>query len=486
MTGPTSDDELCFTPATDLARLIRTRQLSPVEVTAAVLDRIERVGSRLNCFVTVVAEQAMAAAKDAERRVVQTAAAELPALHGIPVTVKDLEATAGVRTTFGSVRYADHVPATSAPIWQRMHEAGAVLVGKTTTPEFGMHGITESRLTGVTNNPWDLSRTTGGSSGGAAAAVAAGLAPLATGSDGGGSIRVPASLCGAVGFKPTIGRIPFATPDSGAYEAVTVTGPITRTVADAALMFEVVAGELDHDAVSILGPAPRASAALHDATLRGLRVAYSPDLGCGPVDPETDRVVRAAVGVMAAEGGAEVEEVTIHLPDPYDYFVGWWGPHLLLELALMAEDGITLDDCPDAVRPLVERAASMSAVDFVRVQMVTRSQIYRAFADVFARFDLLVWPTTPLPAFEHPGAAGGPLSIAGRPVREPAMENQRLTEAISHAGCPAITVPAGFTHDGLPVGLQIAARRGADIAVLRAAAAFEAIAPWAHRRPPLR
>lgn len=478
----TSDDDLCFTPAVEVAAAIRRRELSPVDVVDVVLARIERLQPRLNCFVTVIPEQARKAAAAAEKLVMSTAVEDLPPLHGVPVTVKDLEETAGVRTTFGSRHFADYVPTASAPIWERLSNAGAVLVGKTTTPEFGMAGVTESALTGITNNPWDTARTTGGSSGGAAAAVASGLAPLATGSDGGGSIRVPASMCGVVGLKASSGRIPFGGETTGAYETVTVTGPMTRTVADAALMLDVVAGPHPLDAVCLLDDG-KYLASLAGASLEGKRVAYSPDLGRGPVDPETARVVREAVGRLAADGGAHVEQVEISLPDPYDYFEKWWGPYMAQEVDALIGEGMMLADFPAEIQRLYPKVSGMSARDFAYVQMVTRTRIFRTFADLFSRYDLLVWPTTPMPAFPHPGAVGGPAQIDGVPSRWPAVENQRLTEAIAHAGCPAITVPAGFTRDGMPVGLQIAAARGADSAVLQAAAAFESIAPWAHVRP---
>ncbi|MFJ8025415.1 amidase [Streptomyces sp. NPDC096311] len=479
----TSEDDLCFTPATELAAAIRRRAISPVELVTAVLSRIERLQPDLNCFVTVVPEQALAAARQAEKLVLSTPADQLPLLHGIPATVKDLEETAGVRTTFGARHYAEHVPDRSAPIWERLAGAGAILVGKTTTPEFGMAGITESGLTGITNNPWDLSRTTGGSSGGAAAAVASGLAPLATGSDGGGSIRVPASMCGTVGLKATSGRIPFASAATGAYDTVNVTGPLTRTVADAALMLDVVAGPHADDAVCLLEHGDDYLASLRTASLRGKRVAFSPDLGSGPVDTETARVVAAAVKRLASDGGAHVEQVALDLPDPIDYFEKWWGPLLAQEVDALIEEGFAFTDFPGPMREFYTRVLDMSAREFAYTQMVTRTKIYREFAGLFSEYDLLVWPTTPMPAFPHPGPLGGPTEINGVPTRWPAIENQRLTEAIAHAGCPAISVPAGFTRDGLPVGLQIAAARGADAAVLQAAAAFETIAPWAHHRP---
>lgn len=235
-----TDDLLCDMPATELARAIRERAVSPVEAVQAVLARIERVDPLVNAFVTVTAEQALTAAREAERQVTATSAEQLAPLHGVPITVKDLTDTAGVRTTYGSVAFKDHVPQRDTLAWSRLKAAGAILVGKTCTPEFGALGVTESPLTGITNNPWDTSRTAGGSSGGAAAAVASGLAPLAWGSDGGGSIRIPASCCGVVGLKASTGRIPVYG-EGDVYGLVSTSGPLTRTVADAALMLHVTA-----------------------------------------------------------------------------------------------------------------------------------------------------------------------------------------------------------------------------------------------------
>lgn len=481
--SPTPDtDALCFTPAVELATAIRSRNLSPVELMKAVLNRIERTEPRINAFATLRAEQALSEAHAAEAKLMRTASDELPALFGIPVTVKDLEDTQGCRTAYGSQVFAEYVPESDAPIWGRLKAHGAILLGKTTTPEFGLHSITESLLTGVTNNPWDVRRTTGGSSGGAAAAVAAGFGPLATGSDGGGSIRVPAALCGVVGLKPSPGRIPMG--GQAGFDTVTVVGPITRTVSDCAWMLGLVSGPDPYDAVSIVEPPRDYLKGIEGASLKGLRIAYCADLRSGPMQAEVRRVIDAAVGQLERSLGAHVDPVDLELPDPYDYFLNFWGP----TIAALYQDKILPYGDPQQIHPMVrqaaERGAGVDLLTFVRTQTDLRSQIHQTFAEIFERYDLLVWPTTPCVAFDHPGPAGGPLELDGVKTREPALENQRFTEAISHAGYPAITVPAGFTRDGLPVGLQIAAGHGGDLAVLRAAAAFEAAFPWTDHRPP--
>lgn len=478
-----SDEErLCFASAEVLAAAYRERSISPVEVVQAILQRAERLQPRLNAFVTRCDELALAQARQAEAAFLQRQEG-LPPLFGIPVTVKDLEDTAGVRTTYGSKHFADHVPDSDAPIWARLKAQGAILIGKTATPEFGSHSVTESLLTGTTNNPWDLSRTTGGSSGGAGAAVAAGLAPLATGSDGGGSIRVPSSFCGVVGLKATPGRIPFNSRRA-AYEGVTVVGPITRTVADCALMMDAISGPDPYDAISLLDQAGGYYESMGDRSIRGLRVAYCADLRNGPMERRVRDVVGAAARRFEQDLRTHVHEIQLSLPDAIDYFTRWWTP----PSQCFYEDVLVPLGHPEWVSPGIrwglEQSRDMDLMSYVRLQTTTRTQLHNAFADVFEQHDLLIWPTTPFVAFEHPGPELGPKEIDGIPTRCPIAENQRFTEPVSHAGYPAITVPAGFTPEGLPVGLQIAARHGAEKLLLKAAAAFEAAAPWASHRPP--
>lgn len=477
-------DELCFKPAVDLAAAIRTKELSPVEVMDALLDRIERVNPQLNVFVTLVADEAREGARLAEQELMEKPAEQLGPLHGLPVTVKDLTPTAGVRTTFGSLNYADNVPDYDGLIWARLKRAGGILVGKTTTPEFGMHSITESPVSGVTNNPWDTGRTTGGSSGGAASAVAAGLGPLATGSDGGGSIRVPSSFCGAVGLKASLGRIPDATEVSP-LDTVGVVGPITRTVADNALMLNSIAGPDPRVPFSLLESGFDFLADLEGASVAGLRVAFSPDLGQPGIEADVAAGVADAASFFESDLGAMVEKIDIDLPDPYEYFYKWWGPYALLEVAGLEAEGKDLAKTQPLLLEFADAVKGMTAAEVAYTEMVERAELHGAFATVFESHDLMIWPTTAMTAFPHPGPEGGPTEVGGWKSPRPTLENQRLTEAVSHAGYPAVTIPCGFNEDGLPIGLQIAAGHGQDAAVLRAAAAFEAARPWADRRPQL-
>lgn len=469
-------EDLIWKTAHELSELYRSGDVSPVEAVEAALHRLEKVNPRINAFVTVTEDAARAAARDAERRL--RSDEDLPPLFGVPITVKDLTDTAGVRTTYGCVGFADHVPDEDAIAWARLKAAGTILVGKTTTPEFGALGVTESKLTGSTGTPWDPTRTAGGSSGGAAAATAAGIAPLAWGSDGGGSIRVPSSVCGTVGVKPTAGRIPHAgntDPDS-------TEGPITRTVLDAALMLDVTVGPDPRDRIAL----PRtgesyAAAAAAPGDLAGLRIAASPDLGQGPVDPETRRVFLAALDDLRA-AGATVEEVAIDLPPAGDFFVPYWGPDYLTVVDGMRCRGL---DVWPTMAGVADRARLLTATAASDAMRGWKTRIYEAYAGVFASFDLMVSPTTPVPAFPHCGDKGGVDVIDGVWVEFPGMAFHSHTESPSHAGLPAISVPCGFTAEDLPVGLQLVGPLYADAAVIAAAARYERATTWHRRHPAL-
>jgi len=470
-------DELVWMSADQLAGLYRQRAVSPVEVVDATLEQLAKVDPKVNAFVTVTAESARAQAKDAESAFMR-GKTDLPALYGIPITVKDLTETAGVRTTYGSLRYADHVPDVDSLSWARLKSAGTILIGKTTTPEFGMLGVTESKLTGTTGNPWDPTRTSGGSSGGAAAACVAGVGPLAWGSDGGGSIRVPSSVCGAVGIKPTTGRIPL----SGNTDPDSTDGPITRTVVDAALLLDATVGHHPEDRFSL----PRfgedfAGAARSEGDLSGLRIAANADLGQGPIDPETRRVFMAALDDMAS-AGAVIEQVDLSLPDVVEYFVRYWGPFYITLADEFAADGYEL--WPKAAW-VAEQARQLTPVEVSRAMREVKTDLYNAYARVFQSFDLLVTPTTPLPAFPHAGDLGCLEVVDGVRLKNPGFFFHRLTEPPAHAGLPALSVPCGFTKDLLPVGLQIIGPLFADLAVIRAAAAYERATAWTAHHPPL-
>ncbi len=469
--------ELCFIPAVELAQRIRARELSPVELVEAVLARIEAVNPKIQAYCTVAADQARAAAQAAEARVAR--GEPLGPLHGIPISIKDLTATAGIRTTFGSRIFEHHVPTEDDLVVERVKVTGAIVVGKTNTPEFGIKPVTDNRVFGATRNPWSLELTPGGSSGGAGAALAAGLAPLAEGSDLAGSIRIPAAMCGVVGLKPSAGRVArYPTPN--AWSSLLVSGPLARTVRDAALLLQVMSGPDPRDPISLPDTGEDFVAAC-DRPLGRLRLAWSPDLGFAPVDPRVLAVAERAARAFADDLGCVVETASPGFDDPARLFLGLTAP------LRNAEMGHYLERWADQMDPLlVERlrmAQEVSATEYERLQQ-RRTELYHQVRRFFERFDLLLTPTVSLPPFPI-NAPYPPSEVAGRPLNTP-VDWFAFTYPFNLTGHPAISVPAGWTDDGLPIGLQIVGPRNADAAVLCAAAAFEAAHPWAQRRPPLR
>jgi len=467
-----SSAELCFTPATELARLIRARQISPVELTRAVLERVERLNPVVNAFCTVTADAALAAAREAEQAAMK---GELRGpLHGIPFSIKDLHLTKGVRTMSGSFIFERRVPDVDPPVVRRLKQAGGVMLGKTTTPEFGWKGLGDSPLTGITRNPWNTGTTTGGSSAGAGAATAAGLGPIHQGSDGAGSIRIPSGFCGIYGLKPSFGRVPMWPVSNNDYASHM--GPMTRTVADAALMLSVMAGPDEWDRTS-LETAPDDYVGKLTAGIKGLKVAFSTDLGGFPVDAEVASIVKQAARAFE-DLGCVVDEVKPGFADSHDLIRCLWSAH---EAGNYAQ---YLPQWRDRMDPglvaCIEDGLRYSMVDYVEARG-QKLAYWDTVRPLFEKFDLLLTPT---------------LSVAAFPVGRlnPAHWRQHAWDWIGWAsfsypfnftGQPAASAPAGFTSDGLPVGLQIVGRRFADLTVLQASAAFEAARPWAERRPPL-
>jgi aspartyl-tRNA(Asn)/glutamyl-tRNA(Gln) amidotransferase subunit A len=463
--------ELCYMPALELRKAIRTKEVSPVEVVDAVLARLERLNPMLNAYCTVTAAAARAAAKDAEAAVMRGEV--LGPLHGIPVSIKDLIATKGVRTTHGSKLYEHFIPAADAPVVERLKRAGAIILGKTNTPEFGHKAITNNLIFGPSRNPWSLEHTPGGSSGGAAAAVATGLGPLAVGTDAGGSIRIPSACCAIFGLKPTLGLVAMA-PIFGGLETLSHTGPMTRTVRDAALMLSATAGADPHDLSSLPAVETDYLAGL-DRGIQGLRVAWSPDWGYAPVDPQV-RQLTAAAALRFADLGCHVEEAHPGFDDPAETY----------QILTTANRAARVADRWPAERDRVDPSLAIqieagmrwSAVDFVRASHVRRT-LNEVFVRFFSRYDLLLTPTFAAPP--PPINVEAYEEIAGRKVTR--LGWLAFTFPLSLIGYPAASVPCGWTREGLPVGLQIAAPRFAEALVLRAAAAFEALAPWAQKRP---
>ena len=467
------DHELCWTPATTLAAMIRRKKVSPVEVIDATLARIDKLNPRLNAYVLVLADEARKQAKAAERALTRRSA-RLGPLHGVPYSVKDLVITKGVRTTFGTPLYRDNVPTEDAPIVARMTAAGGIMIGKTNTPTFGWIGATHNLVFGVTRNPWNLERTPGGSSGGASAAVAAGLAPLAVGTDGGGSIRIPASFTGIFGHKPSYGRIPLY-PVSGAWSLSHV-GPMTRTVADAALMMNVCAGPDERDQYSL--PAKRVDyLKAIKGSLKGVRVAYTDDLGFAEaVDPEVRAACAKAVRAFR-ELGCRVDTVSPRWPSPQDAWKQIFCGGIATRMAPYRDRKSEIEP---GLYEIIEETLAEPPTRYVQAwfDRLAWWQHSRAF---FETYDLLLTPTIACPPFEADGE--GPREIAGRRVDRYGWIP--YTYPFNVTGQPAASVPAGFTRDRLPIGLQIVGRRFDDETVLRAAAGYERVRPWVQHHPPL-
>jgi aspartyl-tRNA(Asn)/glutamyl-tRNA(Gln) amidotransferase subunit A len=466
------EHELVYLPATSVAARIRSGQLSAADLVETIFRRAERLQPSLNAFTYFRHDAALAEAKRADEAVRR--GDDLGPLHGVPITVKDNVLMAGEPSTSGSRLLRDFVPDHDSVTAERLRAAGAIVVGRTNTPEFFWRGSTDNRLYGETRNPWDLTRTSGGSSGGAGAAVASGLAPLALGTDGAGSIRIPASFCGIVGLKPSFGRVPF-DPPPGPAETTAHAGPMTRTVRDAALMLDVLAGPDDRDRNSLPATGERFEDEI-GKPIAGWRIAWSPNLDHIPVEPEVTAIAGAAAAAFE-DLGCVVETVDGELPDPapildvlYPGFqAGAHGRRPQSELDEMD---------PELVK-VIEESKRLTAVEMGQAA-IARARYWEAMRKLLQRYDLLLTPTISVPPFEL--GIVGPTTVAGRPV---VHLGWTLCYPFNYTGQPAITVPCGSTADGLPVGLQIVGHRFADAAVLRAAAAFEAIRPWQHHTPPL-
>ena len=471
-----NEEELCFARASELVSLYKRRTVSPLEVVRAVLGRIEKVNPRLNAYCTVAGEQAIAAARRATAAVAKKGA-KLGALHGVPVSIKDLTVTKGIRTTFGSKIYEHHVPDADALVVERLKAAGAIVIGKTNTPEFGAGANTFNAVFGATRNPWNPALTSGGSTGGGAVALATGLGPLAQGSDLGGSLRLPAAFCGVVGFRTSPGCVPV-WPIATAWDNLSVQGPMARTVGDIALMLSTIVGPDPRVPISYPVDAPALLAATRKPSVKGLRIAWGGDLGITPLDHEVRRVCEATLDVLRKLGArveaahpdfTEVGEIVrtsrgASMAARHHDKLAQWKPVMQENLVRNIEQGLALTP------------AEIGQGERMRTDLFHR---VRTFME---RYDLIVTPTAAVPPFPVE-MTSGPRQINGVEMQH-YIQWALLTYAFTVINAPAISVPCGFTRDGLPVGLQIAGRWHDEAGVLRAAAAFERVAPWAHLRPP--
>jgi aspartyl-tRNA(Asn)/glutamyl-tRNA(Gln) amidotransferase subunit A len=469
------DETLAFLPLAELAPQLARRAVSPVELTRLYLARIERYDPTLRAYITVTAEAALAAARAAEQEIV--AGRYRGPLHGVPLAIKDLLWTAGVRTTAGSRILADFVPTEDATTVARLRAAGAVLLGKTNLEEFAYGATSINPHYGACRNPWHCEHLAGGSSGGSAVAVVAGLCAAALGSDTGGSIRQPAALCGLVGLKPTYGRVSRhgAIPLSWAQDTV---GPMTRTVRDAALLLQVLAGPDDRDPACSAVPVPDYTAAV-DAGVRGLRLGVPTEFFWERLDPEVERAVRAAIDVLAGLG-ARVEPLAFpHWPAT----AAAGATILAAEAATYHADWLRTrpEDYGPAVRARLRVGATLLALDYLQAQQA-RAVLVREARALFARCDALLTPAVPLPA---PRLDADQITWPDGTREDIRGATLRFTRPFNLLGFPALSVPCGFTAGGLPVGLQVVGRPFDEPTVLRVAAAYEAATDWTARRPSL-
>ncbi len=467
-------ESILYKPAWELADMIRKKTLSPVELMEETLARIETVNPALNAFVQLRAEEAIEEAREIETRIARGEA--VGPLAGIPLGVKDLEDVKGMVTSFGSIPYKENMAQEDSIQVARLRRAGAIVVGKTNTPEFGFTGFTKNRLYGVTRNPWNKERTPGGSSGGAAAALAAGMVPLATGSDAGGSIRIPASYCGCFGIKPTLGRIPMG-PSARLHTTRTWTlGPLARSVADAALYLDCTAGYHPADPDSLSKPSLSFLEALKIPPER-LKIGFSPELGYARVQKEVTVLVEKAASTFE-KMGHEVEIWEGALPD-----VGRaWSDLMNRELCAQLYDALE-EIRPELGRTLVKSLDSAKDLPFddrVNIQK-SRTELNRVLWEFFDRFDLLLTPTMPTEAFAAKGPP--PSEIEGVPI--PLLGAVAFTYPFNLSGHPAATLSAGLTQSGLPAGLQIVGPRHGDALVLQAACQYEKASPWKDHWPDL-
>jgi aspartyl-tRNA(Asn)/glutamyl-tRNA(Gln) amidotransferase subunit A len=467
-----SDDDLCFLPATQLAQRIAARELSPVTLMDAVLSRAETMDRTLNLFALPLFDEARDAARTAEAAV--AAGAPIGPLHGVPITVKDNVAVGGVRLTNGSAAFMDNVAPADATAVARVKAAGAIIIGKTNLPEFAHKVLTDSPAFGVTRSPWSLDHTPGGSSGGASAALAAGVAPLAIGTDGGGSIRCPSSCCGLNGLKATLGRIPQEAPD--AFANYFFVGPMARRVEDVALLLSVMAGTLPADPFSIGAPPPPAAAiTAPEAVASGLKVGWVEHFGRYRTDPEVARLTGAAVRGLEAQGAIVEELRDPCFDDVFEIYT------VIASSAHAARYGGIVERWGERMTPSmldsIAKGTRWSATDWLRAHE-QRTRLFRAVQALFERFDIIATPTMIAPP--------KPLDAGGSIATEMYAEWAAPLYPFNLTAHPAMSVPAGFTADGLPVGLQLIGPWFAEEPLLRIAALLEATQRWHERRPPAR
>lgn len=469
-----SDSEICFMSAVDMARRLRRKELSALEVMTAHLAQIERVNPRVNALVTLVADNALRQARQADESLARGDACG--PLHGLPVAHKDLVDTRGMRTTYGSPIYRDHVPKRDALVVERLKKAGAITVGKSNTPEFGAGSQTFNAVFGATLNPYDTSKTCGGSSGGAAVALACGMVPIADGSDMGGSLRNPAAFCNVVGLRPSPGRVPNWPCETGWF-TFSVEGPMARRVQDAALMLSVLAGPDTRSPIALGEPGVRFAAPL-DRSFKDVKMAWGLDMGGLPLDPGIRSVVAAQREVFN-DLGCRITPAFPDLGDADEVFKCWraWS----FELGWGWDMQTHRDQMKDTVIWNIEAGLELTGPQLGRAE-VKRTQLYHRLREFMQDYEFIVMPVTQVPPFDvsQPYVT----EIDGIPM-ETYIDWMKSCYYISVTGHPALSVPCGFTPEGLPVGIQIVGRHQDDWGVLQLGHAFEKATGYWRQPPPL-
>ncbi len=472
LNAQTAAPALCFTSAVEMSRLIRAKKLSAREALAEHLKQIERVNPKVNAIVTLVPEMASAAAAAADE--MQARGEKLGPLHGLPVAHKDLMETRGIRTTFGSPLFQDNIPAADDLVVERMARAGAITLGKTNTPEFGAGSQTFNKVFGATRNPYDLRKTCGGSSGGAAVALACGLVPVASGSDMGGSLRNPAAFCNVAGFRPSVGRVPNPKASLG-WSTLSTSGCLGRSFADLAFVFSAIAGPDPRDPLSIEEPGELFARPL-DRSFKGVRIAWFKDLGGVPFDPRVRSVVDAHRATFESLGCIAEQAEPVFAPAEVGFRIlrAWNSATAYGPLLRQHPDGFK-----DTLRGEIEEGLRLTGADLSRAE-AAHVHLWRQFQAFLERYDYFVLPTSQLPPFDV--ETPYPTEIAGVQF-DNYIDWMKSCWYISATGNPAASVPAGFTPEGLPVGLQIVGRHKADFSVLQLAHAFEQATAFARKRP---
>jgi len=470
-----SEKNLAFSSAIEIKDKIVRKEISPVELVNLFCDRIDSVDPKLNSYLTVDRNEALKAAKIAEQSVIDKE--DLGPLHGVPISIKDLEMTKGLRSTGGSLIFKNRVPEFDSIVVERVRKSGAIILGKTNTPEFGLLGHTENRLGDHCRNPWNTELTTGGSSGGAAAALSAGLCTLATGSDGGGSIRIPSSFCGVYGIKPSQGRVPrySGIPAPVVANQTSQSGPMTRTVRDSALLLQILAGYDPRDSIALRGqPEDYLSAA--DRNLNGMKLGWSPDFGYATVEPEVLDVTEHAA-LAFQEIGCNVNLADLKLDNPHDIFLTIFGANILITYGQLLSKR---NELTEYTINWLENAKSVTGMDYAKAL----GQIDIAkdkFNELFDQYDLLLSPTLPMTAFP---VGTPPSEIDGKKIGQ-FWSYVQFTAIINLIGFPAASIPCGFSKTGLPIGLHIIGRPGDEASIIAASANFEQAHPWANKLPPV-